>query len=441
LFLSGLLLFAAPSGAAWAQPAPDDPGAPAPQASAFAGQMIPVYPGTLLPQTAVSLALARHPEIKGAEAVIARRQADAALARSERWPTIQYGIGPGYGGSYGGGGNQSAIRASLGIEQPLWDFGATRNRIAAAADLEAAAHASKADTAEKVAQSTLAAYAETTAAQERLAAAGDAIQSMRQVRERIRLRVEAGLSNRSDLNAASVAVRRAELDAEGERTRADAAMSRLIELIGVSARHLAALQDSYALIAMRRPAEPDFEQAPAIQAAGHALDAAAAKEEIARAELLPAINLNASRSFSTGNYSANDATWVGLLLKGSFSLGGAGRERVAAAVADREATRQELESRRLQARTEWQVAMREEQGARRRMSDFEEVASLWQTTRELYWGEYILDKRSLGDVINAEREIYTARAERVTALADALMATMKARVAQGQLVALLDEEQ
>ncbi|MDR2155320.1 MAG: TolC family protein [Burkholderiaceae bacterium] len=448
LLVSGLLLLAAAPTMTLAQPAPPTlPGSadaqpastPTDKGGSFlTTREIPVYPGTLSPSTAVSLAIARHPEIRGAEAVIARRQADLALAEANRWPTITYGVGPGFGRSYGTDGNEGAVRGSLDIQMPVWDFGATRNRITAATELEASARSSRIDTAERVAQTTLTAYADAAAAQERLAAAGHSIEAMRQVRGQIEQRVKAGLSNRSDLNAAQIAVRRAEVDTVRERAGVDAALSRLIELIGVSAERLVPLKDSYEIVAFHQRGEPDFEQAPAIQAAVKALEAAAAQEEIARAERFPAINLGASRTMSTGTYSANDATWIGFMLKGNFSLGGAARQRIAAAVADREAARQELEDKRLQARTTWQVAVREEESARQRMNDLAEVSTLWQSTRELYWGEYILDKRSLGDVINAEREIYTSSAEQVSVLAEALVAAMKARVAQGGLVVLLD---
>jgi len=370
--------------------------------------------------------------------MIARRQADLALAEADRWPVIQYGVGPGYGGSYGGGGNQSALRASLGIDQLLWDFGASRGRIAAATDMEAAARFNRADTAEKVAQAALSAYADAAAAGERQDAARQAIAAMRQVRERIGQRVRAGLANRSDLNTADAALRRAELDAQEAGVSADAAMSRLIELIGIAASRLTPLRDNYEMIAVDAQAEPDLEAAPAIQAAVRAVDAAAARQESASAELLPSINIGISRSVSTGNYSANDSTWIGLLLKGSFSVGGAGWQRVAAARADGEAARQDLEARRLQARIDWQVARRDQEGARQRLDSLGEVAALWRTTRDLYWDEYILDKRSLGDVIYAEREIHAARAEQIQALAGALAAALKARVAQGGLIELLE---
>jgi adhesin transport system outer membrane protein len=401
---------------------------------------IPVYPGVLLPQTAVALALARHPEIRGAEAMMARRQADLALAESARWPTVQCGVGPGYGSSYGGGGNTGAIRGSLGVDMPLWDFGATTGRIEAAKSLKAAAREGRADTAEKVAASTFGAYLEAAAAQARVAGAQETIAAVREVADRIGQRARAGLSNRSDVNAATIAVARAGVEAEQARTAAEAALSRLIQLIGVSPTQLAPLSDSYALVARGEAVAPDFEAAPAIQAARRALEAAEAQVTVAEAGRLPALSVGASRTFSTGAYSANDSTWIGLSLRGSFSLGGAERQRVEAARADRAAAEQDLQAKRLDARTGWLVAAREEEGARRRLDDLQGVATLWLATRDLYWQEYILDRRSLADVINAERELRAARTERIVAMGDAAGAAMKALVAQGGLVTLLQRQ-
>ncbi|MDR0780713.1 MAG: TolC family protein, partial [Pseudomonadales bacterium] len=257
--------------------------------------MIPVYPGTLSPQTAVALAIARHPEIRGAEATIARQQAQVALAQAGRWPVIQYGLGPGYGGSYGSGGNQAAVRGNISINQPVWDFGATRNRIEAAKDQEAAARSSRADTVERVAQATLSAYVSAAVAQERLVVARETIEVMRGVAERITQRQRAGLSDRSDGNAAGISVIRAEVESENARTAADTALSQLIELIGVSPTALAPLQESFAMmVATTERRTPNFDAAPAVQAAISALAAADANEKSARAERWPALGLGAS---------------------------------------------------------------------------------------------------------------------------------------------------
>ncbi|MDR2857500.1 MAG: TolC family protein [Novosphingobium sp.] len=409
-------------------------------APARSGEAIPVYPGILPPQTAVALAIARRPEIRGAEAVIAQRQAEVALARAGRWPTIQYGIGPGYGASYGGGRNAAALRGNAGIDMPVWDFGGMKNRIAAARGLEQAAREDRLATAEQVARVTLAAYVDAQTAQERVAAAEATIAAMRGVADRIGQRARAGLSDRSDVNAADIAVARAGIEAQQARTLAGTAMGRLIQLVGVSPGGLAPLAGSYALTERRDRSEPDFDQAPRIKAAERQFEAASAKVAAARAAQWPAIGIGASRTFSTGAASANDSTWFGLTVRGDFSLGGTARHKVGAARAEREAAMQELGARRLEARTDWQVAESEEQGARRRLGDLADLGSLWRATRDLYWQEYILDKRSLSDVIGAEREIHAARAEEIAAMGEAVDAGIRALVAQGGLVALLEQE-
>ncbi|MDR0781950.1 MAG: SPOR domain-containing protein, partial [Pseudomonadales bacterium] len=147
-----------------------------------------------------------------------------------------------------------------------------------------------------------------------------------------------------------------------------------------------------------------------------------------------------SRTYSTGKYSANDATWIGLSLNGNFSLGGAGRQRVAAAVAEREAARQTLEARRLELRTAWAVAVRQEEGARQRLADIKNVSTLWLTTRDLYWQEYILDKRGLNDELNAEREVYASRVEEMNVTGEAISAAVRALVVEGRLLGLLQAQ-
>jgi adhesin transport system outer membrane protein len=403
------------------------------------------YPKELDPATAVAFALARRPEIQGAQALIARRQAELELAQSAWWPSIQYNLNPGYGGadaqSFQGsnqGTNYSSVRGNLGITQKLYDFGATPARIDAAESMKAGALAGKEQTAEKVASDTLNAYMQAEVAQEQLEAAREEIDSMRIMLNRIEQRVKAGLSGQSDRSAALISVQRAQVEAERARTTFEAAMSTLVSYIGVWPSRLQPLEHSLNQFARQPGEQPDFEQTPAIRAARQAVSVAKATQEVAKGEQYPSIGVGASRNQSTAARDASyNSTWIGVTVQGSFSLGGAARQRVAAAAADLTAAERDLEAKRLDARTSYAVAQRHSAGARTRLSALEGITSLSTQTKDLYWQEYMVDKRSLANVLNAQRDIHLARLDYVQAQGDAVGADIAQLVAAGRLIAFL----
>jgi adhesin transport system outer membrane protein len=69
------------------------------------------------------------------------------------------------------------------------------------------------------------------------------------------------------------------------------------------------------------------------------------------------------------------------------------------------------------------------------------VTALSRASRDLYWQEYILNKRTLTDVVNPERDIFESEVEWINALADGSIARVKAYVAVGKFVELLREQE
>src|SRR5690606_12519506 len=97
----------------------------------------------------------------------------------------------------------------------------------------------------------------------------------------------------------------------------------------------------------------------------------------------------------------------------------------ASAEADRRAAAQTLNNQRMVTRIALSSAQTQAFGAAARLISYDKVIQLSRSSRDLYWQEYMLNKRPLTDVINAEREIYSAELERISALADRVMAQIK----------------
>ncbi len=252
-------------------------------------------------------------------------------------------------------------------------------------------------------------------------------------------RVTAGAADNSDEVLADVAIQRAQGDLLKAMTQRDVAMRELLEVIGV-APHASASLAELAKTSERLETTGDVELAPSVLAAGSAIDAAEADRKIARAESLPGIGAEASyNGYRLGGdrVSDDDDIWVGVRLRGNFSTGGLARGKVEAADAGRLAAEQARESARLATRTAQVTSRVESEGADARIANYGTMIKLARNARELYWQEYTLNKRSLNDVLNADRDVFLAESERINAQADRITARVRASAASGKLISSL----
>ncbi len=386
---------------------------------------------------AVGVAIARHPDVSRADALVTQSTSEVAVAKAAWYPTIEYGAKPGYGRGYANSGDNGAVRGSIGVNQLLYDFGRTPGRISAAdATLVKQKHL-RADTMETIAYDTAAIYLELADSQDMIAAAQRQLSALRETRAKIVERLQAGLSDATDRNQADVAIQRADAEVLKAKTRFSVAAGKLAELTGVRPQRVATLAGTGAFVSRLGTAVGDIDRTPSVLAAKAAVEAADARIEVAKAERFPTIGLGVSRSMSTGQRNDKDDTFVGVSISGSFSLGGLAGHRIEAAEAERKATAKMLENQRLVTRTALGSAELEASGAAARVVSYEKIIDLSRTSRDLYWQEYTLNKRPLTEVISAEREIYLSEVERISAFSDGILAKIKAHSAVGRLVALL----
>ncbi|MEG1767816.1 MAG: TolC family protein [Comamonas sp.] len=390
---------------------------------------------------AVGLTIARHPDIARANAEIAHSTAQVLVAKAAWYPKLDYGLRPGYGGSFGADGSRAGTRASLGVSQLLHDFGRTSSRISVAnATLSQKTHA-VADAVESVAYQTASGFIEMAAGQEVIAAARRQVDALEQTRAKIHERMRAGLSLPSDGNLADLALLRAQAALVKAHTRFDVAAARVGELMGVRPQVVEPLARTVALVRDLGSDGGDIERTPAVMAAAAAVEAAEARARLAQAERFPSISVGVNRALSTGRADVTNDRWVGLQLTGSFSFGGLARHQSAAAQAELRASRESLENQRLITRSALNAAEIEADGAAARREGYDKVVALSRASRDLYWQEYMLNKRTLTDVVNPERDIYDAEVEMINALADGALARIKSHAAVGRFVALLREHE
>lgn len=433
-----------------AKPGQADPAAPTePQAgastaeteAASSGETVEISIDRIGLREAVGLAIARHPDVSRAQAIVAQSESEVAIAKSAWYPTLEYGVNPQYNRDTGGQGAQEAS-ASLGVNQLVYDFGRSRSQISVASATLEKERFLLADTIENIAYSTASTFIDLAASQETIAAADRQVNSLRETKDKIETRVKAGLSDASDLNQAEVAIQRAAAEALTARTEYDVAAGKLAEVAGVRPGRVQDLTTTSVLLQGLNAAAPDaIEQTPAVLAAQAAANAAAANVKLAKAERFPSIGINAGKSISTNRDfftgEREQETWVGLRLSGNVSLGGLHKHQISSAEAEQRAENQSLENQRLVTRTALGSAETEAAGAAARLQSYQSVIDLSRSLIDLYWQQYTLDKRPLTDVINAERDVYQSEVARINAVADGNRARIKATAAVGTFVAQL----
>lgn len=383
---------------------------------------------------AVALALERHPSIYGARAMIAQTEAQVAVAKSARWPVISYGVGPGYDANAGQTGKYTNVQTSLGITETLYDFGATPGSISGAEARRDKQTYLAASATETVAQQTAETFVEMVAAQEVIAAADRQAQALDDIRVKIERRVKAGLSDVSDLKRTDVSVQRAVADRLQAQTRYNIAADTMAQLIGLRVGSVADMPATLGAVQQLGPRGDSVEDAPALQAARSGATAADADLKVARGRRYPSIGVGVTRSDSLINGSIYTTTQFGLMVHGNFETGRGAMFQVEAASAAREAAEHDVEYQRLSAETALATADQDAAGARSRIEAYDKMMQLWKESRELYWQEYVLNKRSLSDVFNMERDIFSADAERIDAIKQGMVATLRAHAATGSLV-------
>ncbi len=405
------------------------------------GETLRIALDRLTLRDAVGVAIARHPDIGRAHAEVAQSLSEVEVAKAAWYPKIDYGVRPGYGGSFGSNGNRTGTRASIGVSQLLYDFGRTSGRISAADSTRSQKQYQLADTIETVAYQTASTFIELAASQDVVAAARRQVAALSDTRTKILDRVRAGLSVSSDRNLVELAILHAQAEVLKANTRFDVAAAKLTELIGARPRRVAPLGGTVDFVGDLGHAGGDIERTPSVLAAAAAVDAADARVRVAQAERFPSIGIGASRSISSGRPNATNDTWIGFAVSGNYSLGGLAKHQIAAAEAELRANRESLENRRLVTRSALKSAEIEASGAAARLNSYEKVTALSRASRDLYWQEYILNKRTLTDVVNPERDIFESEVEAINALADGAIARIKAYVAVGKFVELLREHE
>ncbi len=374
--------------------------------------LLPLMPRRVIqPQKALSVgaaiqkAIGRHPDIVTAQSMEGREKANVLVAQSVQYPQISFGGG--VGSSFKNDKASGTISNSVGLnaEQLVYDFGRSKNIIKAAQSSEVRARAEIDVTSERVAAEVAMAFVAAQRAQMLKESAEDSLASLQRMRDIIKLRSDSGVSDQADLVLANVRVDGAESDLIGATATEQAARSTLISLVGGSYQGLKVVDPLLESID-RSLKRSMLDRHPSIIAALQEVEATKFQLNAEKASYYPSVSVGGSYSYdpSKGDTSSN----VMLSIKGNIYQGGATRARVTAANDNERAARYRVDSIRLTNSTLFDASVEDASGAASQKKVIEQQIKRAIDSRDLFFEQYQLGKRSLTDLLNSDAAIYGA---------------------------------
>jgi adhesin transport system outer membrane protein len=395
--------------------------------------------GSMSITDAVAITITRHPQIAQALAQLGRGRADVDAARSVWYPTLTYNgnLGPDKTStSRDWELNDRPTGGGIALQQLIWDFGRSRSQINAASEVERQRELELAAVADQLAEESALAFLEVKRNELLDRETERHIASLERLRELIRLRSDAGLSDKSDLLLAGVRVESARGEQIQIRTAHRSSVQALANLTGLIAeRYLdpAAAVDRF----KERRGEPVLDELPLIAAATAAERAAEARIGEVRAERYPRLGLQVG--YDRQHYSGFDSTIrpsnsLTALVTVTGDLYRAGtRHALRGAIEDRRAARAVRDSIALDVRGRILAAREQMQGGEARIAAHRNQEEHAIKTSQIFLEEYKLGKRSLADLLSAELEIYRAASARIAAEYDVMRARIQHEAAYGSL--------
>lgn len=378
-------------------------------------------------EEAIISAFQRSPDISKALSQINRGKAQVDEAKSAYYPQI--GMNANYG---------KAGESSFGpkLSQLLYDFGKTSNSVDHQRNLTDSYRQDLKKSMTEVAGRTLLSYSNVKRYQGLMNIAQDSIDSLKQVRDMSRLRVDAGLNPQSDILQAETRISLLQTILEQYRTQLHAAQANLATLTGRNATNLAELPDSLKEITVK-PDAINYNQISAMQSARAKQKAAESTVAHRKAQYLPDIKVEAGR---IRQFYRDDTYWdnqIGVSVDMSIYQGGAVSAQVSQAEQDVVAASSDVNQVKLTVDQQASAAFANWSGAGAREQLSVSQIDIAERTRSLYRDEYKLSERSLNDLLSVEQDVYQANSGNVNAHFDALDAAINYALALDNLLPLL----
>ena len=396
---------------------------------------VPGVPPHLNMSDAVVLTLLRHPEVSRANAALARGRADLGAAKSAWYPQVSYqaNLGPNMlSGRNTSGLNENMAGPSVYLQQQVWDFGRSKGEIGAARSTMRQRRYELESVADQLAEQGALAFLQVKRYELLSIEARKQVAELERLRHLIGLRVNAGVSDKSDLMLADVRVESSRGEAIQAETALAVAQSGLLNLIGDLPQ---SYEDPAAQISRFETGEdePDYDRLPSVVATQEAEHAAAAKIGQARAERYPRLGLQMGYTRNNYSYNTRDNSFAGMVTVTGDLYRRSNHYLIEAAEEDRRAAEATRDAVVLEARGKALASRQEIRAGQARISAYTHQEEQAVTASRIFFEEYKLGKRTLTELLNTQLEVYRAASARISAQYDIMEARVRFENVSGTL--------
>ncbi|MFT4241074.1 MAG: TolC family outer membrane protein [Acidovorax sp.] len=369
---------------------------------------------------AVRAAVQSHPGVRGARQSLLSASEGVEAAKAGYKPQVKGGIenqnnlhqASGYG-------SRHVFTAKLTVSQMLYDFGKVDGAVRKAESVAQAGAAQVQVATDDIALSTAQAWVDAHLQQAQVQIAQEQLDGVKAIAKLVGERADKGATTRSDVEQARSRVQAAQSQWLGTKAEAQRAALALMHLTGrtapveIAGPVPAVLVDASGAGACQGGADLD---SPAVRLADARRAQAQADLDVASAQRKPTISLDGSvgQALTKGSrlYGERTSAQIGFSADMPLYEGGGLEARERAAAYQLQAYEDAAAQARLEMRQGFADAQAQVEGwASRAPALASRVASI-RETRDLYRQQYLqMGTRSLLDLLNAEQEFHSARAD------------------------------
>jgi outer membrane protein, adhesin transport system len=400
----------------------------------------------------VRQALSENPDVAEARNQWFARREEVRQAEGGYYPTIDLnaGIGvehtdsPGTRARYGGSNELTRKELGLSLRQMLFDGWGTRSEVSRQQARADSAAARLVVVGESTAMRTTEAYVDLERYQALYGISADSVAVHRRIQDQIRLRSDAGVGRRADLDQVNSRVALAEVNLVAADVNLMDVRTTFQRVVGVPpSTAYAPTPDPAAALAGSLAESLEIAQAnnPVLQVAAADIEAARAQHEAARQFDYPRLDLEIGGNLDNdidGIEGRVDDLSAMLRLRYNLYRGGsdAARKRATALNVNEAMDIRDRSVRQLEESVRLAWAALQATSAQLPLLRRQVDAAI--ATRDAYAKQFNIGQRTLLDLLNAENEVSQARQSVVNAAADRLLAQYRLLEAKGQLVDHLD---
>jgi adhesin transport system outer membrane protein len=399
----------------------------------------------------VNRALVQDPDVREVANRRLSRMGEVHQAKAGYLPKLDMNLGygveytdsPGTRGNSGGHNTETLDRGEAGVvlTQTIFDGKATESEVERQQARVDSSTNQLNGVADDVSLATTKAYLDVLRHREILSLSEENLQNHQRIQDQIRLRSDAGVGRRADLDQINARVALVESNLIASRTNVEDAVTAFKRRVGEEpAAELDAVPELTVPGNVEEAIEMAMAQNPVLKQAGSDVEATLAQHKASYQNHYPYIYFEATGTFqnnldgTAGHY--NDAT---AMLKLKYNLYNGGRDvgRVTqTAYQIQEA--QSIQSRSArQLEEEMRLAWAALQATQRQMDFLQQQVEFSISTREAYEKQFNIGQRTLLDLLNTDNELYDARVSLVNAKTDNLYAQYRIVAAMGKLTETL----